>query len=393
LIAASSSRYLRALSKLGVVDALEQANSNRVRILILCPLLAGSESDLFSDIVSDIERYAEVRDMGKIRGSVLVVDNSKVLALSEEGIDAIAIYSENKSIVDNFGSLFDNLWMQRELLDSLIDSKRALSDTNDELQKSILSLEKANGQLEQQTKIQSDFINIAAHELRTPVMSLLLAAELLESDPEYSSTDLITVPKEQLDMVIRNAKRMKILVANLLDLAMVDNLSLHLKPERHNVEDFLSNILDEFRFQFDSERKMRREKGHGDFEIKLEIHGDDSSPMSVSFDGARISQVISNLLNNALKFGLDENQPQVSLIVEETREGITIRVKDNGKGIDPSIFPTLFTRFATTSSSGVGLGLYISKKIVEAHGGMIWAENNQGAPGATFSFTIPNEKI
>ena len=73
------------------------------------------------------------------------------------------------------------------------------------------------------------------------------------------------------------------------------------------------------------------------------------------------------------------------------KNDVLITIKDTGKGIDPEIFPRLFEKFATNSFSGTGLGLYISKAIIEAHGGRIWAENNKNEKGATFNFTLPME--
>jgi signal transduction histidine kinase len=106
----------------------------------------------------------------------------------------------------------------------------------------------------------------------------------------------------------------------------------------------------------------------------------------VEGDKARVSQVVSNLLANATKFTKEGN---ISIISEKDDGNVIIRVKDTGTGVDSNIFPRLFTKFATKSDTGTGLGLFISKSIVEAHGGKIWAENNSDGKGATFSFILP----
>jgi two-component system sensor histidine kinase VicK len=119
----------------------------------------------------------------------------------------------------------------------------------------------------------------------------------------------------------------------------------------------------------------------------------------IEADKERISQVISNLLSNSIKFTErdDNDEEKIFVNVEETTKNkhgseVVVSVKDVGTGIDPEILPRLFTRFASKSAIGTGLGLYISKNIIEAHGGRIWAENNSDGKGATFSFSLPNDR-
>jgi signal transduction histidine kinase len=120
--------------------------------------------------------------------------------------------------------------------------------------------------------------------------------------------------------------------------------------------------------------------------------------ISVYADKARISQALSNLLNNAIKFAQkqkSEGTRIISVSLQEKKNNnakskeVIVSIKDKGIGIAPEIMPRLFTKFATKSERGTGLGLFISKSIVEAHGGSIWAENNAGSKGATFSFSLP----
>ena len=118
-------------------------------------------------------------------------------------------------------------------------------------------------------------------------------------------------------------------------------------------------------------------------------------------DKDRILQVISNLLANAIRFTekgsitvlvkieMPEDDDKNGLMNNGHQKYVTVRVKDSGSGIDPDVFPRLFTKFATGSTWGTGLGLYISKGIVEAHGGRITAGNNREGQGATFAFSIP----
>ena len=103
-------------------------------------------------------------------------------------------------------------------------------------------------------------------------------------------------------------------------------------------------------------------------------------------DKGRISQVISNLLSNALKFTTDGS---IYIISEKKDDHAIVSIKDTGTGIDSEVFPRLFSKFASKSFSGTGLGLFIAKSIIEAHGGKIWAKNNTGGNGATFTFSLP----
>jgi signal transduction histidine kinase len=139
--------------------------------------------------------------------------------------------------------------------------------------------------------------------------------------------------------------------------------------------------------------------------VTYEPANKDSRFALVEGDKRRIAQVVSNLLNNAIKFtreGAITVSPRISKRIdidsmrgeEETTE-LIVAVNDTGSGIDPELMPRLFTKFATQSHQGTGLGLFISKSIIEAHGGRIWAENNKdqynnaGHNGATFYFTLP----
>ncbi len=124
-----------------------------------------------------------------------------------------------------------------------------------------------------------------------------------------------------------------------------------------------------------------------DKEIKIDFHYDSSKKM-IFGDRKRICQVIENLLDNAFKF-TDGGTINIYLKNGETKNNCVISVEDNGKVIDQKIISKLFTKFTSKSFQGTGLGLYISKSIIEAHGSRIWAENNRDGKGANFSFSLP----
>jgi signal transduction histidine kinase len=222
--------------------------------------------------------------------------------------------------------------------------------------------------------MQEEFINIAAHELRTPTQSILAYAEILVM--EYEGSRQIANP------ILRNAIRLQRLTGDILDVTRIESQTLRLNKEEFNLNELISTVIQDCKSQIDSEK------------IKLVYEHRSVNNIIVNADKHRLNQVISNLISNSIKFTQGEcGIISITTKKEQDNKAITIRVKDNGKGIDPEIIPRLFTKFATKSETGTGLGLFISKSIVEAHGGRIWAENNKDGKGATFYFTLPVSKL
>jgi signal transduction histidine kinase len=141
-------------------------------------------------------------------------------------------------------------------------------------------------------------------------------------------------------------------------------------------------ILEDVKSQMNYKKNIRL--------IYDESKKDFSSPLLVEADRGRLTQVISNLLSNAIKFTKEEGMITIATEkISNSMDLLLVSVKDNGTGIDEDIMPRLFERFVTRSEKGIGLGLFISKSIIEAHEGKIWAENNVGSSGATFTFSLP----
>ena len=368
LIAVSSIRYLEYLTEIGLINSIKQAKSKGVNVMIL---YSEEKRDGIAavQVISAITRYAKIKRISGIQGSILLIDNSKVLTISEdERVDAlVAIYSDSKSLVKNFGSLLDTLWNETEILKSIIRVKDNLADTNKQLAE-------ANEQLKIHHKMQEEFINIASHEIKTPTQAILGYSEMSEMEPERS--------KEYLQPILRNARRLQKLTNDILDVTRIESQSLNLNKERVNLDDVISSVLVDYRNQIERERNQK--------DIKLVYeNNDDNKPRDifVEADRERLTQVISNLISNAIKF-TQEGVIKVSVEVKDNRDAV-MTIKDNGEGIDSEIMPRLFTKFATKSIMGTGLGLFISKSIVDAHGGKIWGENNIDSRGATFSFSLP----
>ena len=238
--------------------------------------------------------------------------------------------------------------------------------------------------LKESDKMKVQFINVAAHELRTPIQPILGLSEFIR--PKVNDKE-----REYVDVIIRNAKRLQRLTENILDVTKIESQSLKLNKEIFNLNDIITNALDDI--ILNREFKNKKNDRSVDY-IKLSYRPKD---IFVEADRIRITQVIYNLLNNAMKF--IQEGGSITINTEKEDNHILVFVKDTGTGIDPEILPHLFSKFASKSFQGTGLGLFISKGIIEAHGGRIWAENNNdnnynnsiadAKEGSTFYFTLP----
>jgi len=220
--------------------------------------------------------------------------------------------------------------------------------------------------IQYQLAAQTEFINIAAHELRTPIMPILTCVETLEAE--------LGEKNEEVVMIKRNALRLMRLAENILSLTKIAGGNLELKKEQFDLGSLLSEILK------DNDRRIAAKN------CQLLLGMADDVYVNADKDG--ITRVFFNLLDNAIKF---TNGGIISVTMQRVDDEAIVSISDSGPGIDPKVLPILFTKFVTTSYKGTGLGLYISKEIVEAHGGRIWASNNTKyrKPGATFSFSLP----
>jgi signal transduction histidine kinase len=260
--------------------------------------------------------------------------------------------------------------------ESLANSNRLLTQANRELAATNLDLADANHRLAGKEKAQREFVNIAAHELRTPITPIVVLAEMVQ--PE-SGDEKVTISLEQFDIIKRNARRLQKLSADLLEVARIDNQSLALNREVFSLNNNLADIVADAGGFTAEERQVQ---------IELVPAADQ---LVVNADKSRLYEVLSNLIKNAVRFS-EGGKIAVSLKKEDGHA--VISVTDGGKGIEPAIAPLLFQKFASFSDAGgTGLGLFISKSIIEAHGGRIWAENNKAGKGATFSFTLPLHQI
>jgi two-component system, OmpR family, sensor histidine kinase VicK len=382
LILPTTNAFLREY-KLGIIQSLKQesVSEHNINVRILTPT-----NDHIEEILKDITLTATVDEQKKENENFVIrrIDLANEIAVStvtiavsdrkislviekkddtkEYFMDAVglATYSTSKPTVSSYVSIFENLWAQTELYHQLKVSNQQIA--------------LANEQLKIHDRMQKQFINVAAHELKTPTQGILGFSDLLKRYPEKR--------EEITEAICRNAMRLQRLINDILDVTKIESQNLRLNKEQLNLNTLISSVVE------DHGEKVN-EVGKSIDKILVSFEqgtNNNQNPIFVEADKSRLTQVISNLLHNAIKFTL---KGYITISTEKTDSDAIVRVKDTGSGIDPEIYPRLFSKFASKSYQGTGLGLFISKSIVEAHGGKIWVENNKNENGVTFIFTLP----
>jgi two-component system, OmpR family, sensor histidine kinase VicK len=347
--------------RIGALHSFREAKEGGVSVKVLVPGNAEQIKKIIDEVQLALPKL-DIRSLDerlRTQIGILVVDRkeSVIIELKDDTKDnyydaaGLAAYSNSKSIGASYASIFETLWKQGELYE----------------------------QLKSYNAMQREFINIAAHELRTPVQPILgLSQVLLASENrgkrEYSN--------ELLRAINRNAERLQHLIEDILDVTKIESQSLRLKKERLNLNDLILNAISEFKNLIERQQQSHKQ-----------IVFNTSDNIVIKGDKGRISQVLSNLLSNAIKFTEEEDSIVISAEKNEVDQVVIVSIKDTGLGIDSEILPRLFTKFAAKSEKGgTGLGLYISSSIIEAHGGRLWAVNNSDEKGATFSFSLPTDQ-
>ena len=388
LIVCSTSNAFRRQLQIGGLQLLKEiVEKNNVKVRILVP--ADTEAKLTIKEISISNPGIDIRSLEEALQTsitIIIVDRKECIIVEskddtkETSYDAAGIttYSNSKTIATSYVSIFESLWNQTELFEELKKSNRQLAN----LYKQVIA---TNKQMKTSSNMQKEFINVAAHELRAPIQPILGLAEVLRQQnqqPDNKEDQMYSENNELLNVIIRNARRLQRLTENILDVTKIENNSMELNKEEFILSKAVLESFTDFANQLGKEQKEN---------VKLTVALDEGDILVVA-DKHRINQVINNLLNNALKF---TKQGQIILSTEKEKKygkEVIVKIQDSGPGIDPDIMPRLFTKFATKSYSGTGLGLFISKSIVETHGGKMWAENNLDGKGATFLFTLPIAK-
>jgi signal transduction histidine kinase len=304
-------------------------------------------------------------------------DSANEIAKGNFDVDIKKISLRNDEIGElssQLDHMKDSISSVNKHLNRLVQERtKELEIANEELKQNEIVLKKSNEELKKLDRLKDEFISVASHELRTPIQPILGLSEVLHD--KIKDTKQI----ELIDAIIRNAKRLQQLTEDILDVTKIESQSLKLNKERFNLSELISTIVEEY----------KNEIGKDNGNIKL-VNSIIKDTVIIEADRHRISQVISNLIDNAIKF---TKKGTITISIEKKDDWAIVSIKDTGTGIEPEIMPKLFSKFASKSYQGTGLGLFICKSIVEAHGGKIWAENNNNAAdgkkgGATFSFTL-----
>src|SRR5215204_1759884 len=244
-------------------------------------------------------------------------------------------------------------------------------------------------QLDEYNRMQKQFISIASHELRTPLQPILGLSDVLRSSVGNNRE-----AQQLADKIFYNAKRLRSIIDNVLEATRIEKQLTSLNKEKVDAYDLLQYVIKDARYQVSTSNKNIRlelfmEDKHNNNGRSDIVEDDLAKAIFVDADRARLTQVFTNLLNNAIKF-TTEGVISITLKQQSDTNGVVLLIKDTGTGIPSERFPRLFAKFGTESVTGTGLGLFISKSIVEAHGGTIWGQNNEDGIGATFGFTLPS---
>ena len=303
-----------------------------------------------------------------------------------------AIRIKTEEIKNSRESLSESEERLVTVIDKLAETNDRFAITNNELINVSRELVEANRHIKQLIARQKDFINIAAHEIRTPTQAILGYGEILISQPQTNV--------EHLKLIMQNANRIQKLLSNILDMTKIDNDSLRLTKEKFNLEALVSTVIQDFKNQISHSKKNLNIF----YDTKVQVEGEEEKRRKgrgifIEADRDRITQVLINLLDNAIKFTdagtivvtISKNKSHKDVEAPNHRnKEIILSIKDAGRGLDPQDHSNVFLKsFSSSDSSGVGLGLFICKAIVEAHGGNIWVESNIGGKGVTFSFSLP----
>ena len=302
-----------------------------------------------------------IKETHMIKTTFLIIDRKSVFIIDvkDDSKDILteavgfATYHVSKSRTDSYSFIFDTLWRQADLHESLRDANKNLLG--------------AYEKLKEHDAMEKEFIDLAAHELRTPSQSIIGYSELLKDSPKRN--------KKYEEAISRNAERLYSLVTNMLSVARIESQTMKLNKTFFDLNVKIQNVINDVVISPDKRDKV---------EIKFKPIG----RINILADKEKIFQVFANLLNNAIKF---TGHGTITITVEQddrTDEGI-VTFKDSGMGINQEIIPHLFSKFKTKSEKGLGLGLFISKSIIEAHQGKLEAYNNVDSNGATFVVTLP----
>lgn len=260
--------------------------------------------------------------------------------------------TENEYIVWYVSAIFESLWKQTSLENRVLE-------LYEEQNKKNVSRE--------------NFIRMFVHELKVPLQPIIGFSDMIQSNNRLSTEQ----KNDILKIISRNAKKLDLLANNILDYARMENNIFKLNIESTDIIKIIKELIDDYQIQADK-KGLSIEFVHKTKEIVINL------------DKVRIIEVLDNLLSNALKF---TQKGFIRISIAGSKDFLNIYIMDTGIGIGEKNKEKLFSKFFTTDTMGTGLGLYISKMIVEKHGGKIDVQNNFPHSGCTFSISLPISKV
>ena len=359
---------VRREEKIGVLDELIKAASRGVRIRMLSP-----EDDFVRGQINRLKdnkiMTQKIENPSETKFKLLIADKRLVLVVEtrddarSEFTEAVglATISNSKASVQPYLSIFESFWQETQLYEKARDAER----------------------------VKNEFINIAAHELRNPLMPIIASIDNLKDEID-EILDTVLAPKkdkikENLDssfgIILRNSVRLLQISEDILQVSKIESGTFKLNLEPVDMNSLIAQVISDVKKKYTGQKTGIRYR----FESDLEENVNGST---LFCDRSKITQALFNLLDNASKF---TSNGEIEVRVARHNHEILLEIKDCGMGIDPMVKERLFEKFVSTAEKGTGLGLYITSKIVEAHGGRIWAANNMVGKGATFSISLPTD--
>jgi signal transduction histidine kinase len=354
--------------QIGVIGEVLSAVKRGVKIRILA-----AEDDFIREKLDEIRAAGvtirRIETPTETKFKLLIVDRRLSLVVETKDDSkknfaqaiGLAIFSDSTTTVAPYVTIFETLWRETDLYEKTREAER----------------------------IKDEFVNIAAHELRNPIMPILHGVDSLYEAIEHAKT---SIPKDEYEeiasnirLVSRNVVRLVKLSEDILQVSRIESGTFNLTIQPTNIESIIESVIIDAQKKFNEKTNSVKIVYERNKELGYQF-GLRPTPVVVLCDSSKIEQCIFNLVDNAVKF---TKSGTVLITLNPSLDEIVVQVRDNGPGIDPQIAERLFGKFVSKSEGGTGLGLYVSKKIIEAHGGRIWAGSNGEAPGATFGFAIP----
>jgi two-component system, OmpR family, sensor histidine kinase VicK len=349
----------------GIFFELRRAAQRGVNVRILTP-----EDDFVKAQLDELRSMGiivrQIEAPSETKFKLLVIDSKFSLVIETkddskrifEQAVGLATLSNSKPTVLPFVTIFESFWRETDLYERAREADR----------------------------IKDEFVNIAAHELRNPISPIMASAEFamdeirnLQTEGKAVREDLDSLA-QNISIIVRNSSKLYKLSEDILQVSRIESGTFTLNIEPVNIRVLLELAIE------DAKKKVQNEDKPIDIELDFRLKNLD---FSLYCDNSKLNQVLYNLLDNAIKF-TSKGMITISTAMHDDTD-VLFRVEDSGTGIDPDMKSKLFVKFASKSHGGTGLGLYLAKKIVEAHGGRIWATAGQSGSGAVFAFTLPRD--